>query len=128
MIQQGLAAGVLALCIVAAGCGRFDATSSATESSSGTTTAMVRSKADLENAVVAKLKVDERLRSAELSVSADAEKNEITLSGAVQSNELREKAIELARSAHPGVTVNDLIDVQPNGSQDRAPSRKRTHA
>ena len=128
MIQQGLAAGVLSLCIVAAGCGRFDATSSATESSSGTTTARVRSKADLENAVVAKLKVDERLRSAELSVSADTEKNEITLSGAVQSNELREKAIELARSAHPGVTVNDLIDVQSSGSQDRAPSRKRTHA
>lgn len=128
MIQQGLAAGVLALCIGAAACGRFDATSSATESSSGTTTARVRSKADLENAVLAKLRVDERLRSAELSVSADAEKNEITLSGAVQSNELREKAIELARSAHPGVTVNDLIDVHPGGSQDRAPSRKRTHA
>ena len=128
MIQQGLAAGVLALCIGAAACGRFDATSSATESSRGTTTAMVRSKADLENAVVAKLKVDERLRSAELRVSADTEKNEITLSGVVQSNELREKAIELARSAHPGVTVNDLIDVQPSRSQDRAPSRKRTHA
>ena len=44
---------------------------------------------------------------------AIGERNEITLSGTVRSGAAREKAIELAKSAKPGVLVNDQIDVKP---------------
>jgi BON domain len=40
----------------------------------------------------------------------DAERNEVTLSGTVRSRAAWEKAIELAKSAKPGVLVNDKID------------------
>ena len=72
------------------------------------------SDSDLENAVRAKLENDAQLKVADLSVNADAERNEITLSGTVRSHAAREKAIELAKSAKPGVLVNDKIDVKPS--------------
>jgi osmotically-inducible protein OsmY len=75
----------------------------------------VHSTADLENAVKAKVKVDEQLRSADLGVNADSINNEITLSGAVESEILRSKAVDLARSVDSGVTVNDQIAVKPSG-------------
>jgi osmotically-inducible protein OsmY len=46
-------------------------------------------------------------------VNADAVRNEVTLSGTVRTRAAREKAIELAKSAKPGVAVNDKIDVKP---------------
>jgi osmotically-inducible protein OsmY len=46
-------------------------------------------------------------------VNAYAERNEVTLSGTVRSRAAREKAIELAKSAKPGVLVNDKMDVKP---------------
>jgi hypothetical protein len=67
----------------------------------------------LKKAVRAKLENDAQLKEANLSVNADAERNEITLSGTVRSRAAREKAIELARSAKPGVLVNNQIDVKP---------------
>jgi osmotically-inducible protein OsmY len=67
----------------------------------------------LEKAVRAKLENDEQLKVADLSVNADAERNEITLSGTVRSHAAREKAIQLAKSAKPGVLVNDKIVNQP---------------
>jgi osmotically-inducible protein OsmY len=71
------------------------------------------SDSDLENAVRVKLANDVQLREADLSVKADAARNEITLSGTVRSRAAREKAIELAKSAKPGVAINDKIDVKP---------------
>jgi osmotically-inducible protein OsmY len=71
------------------------------------------SDSDLEKAVRAKLENDPQLKEVNLSVNADAERNEITLSGTVRSRAAREKAIELAKSAKPGVAVNDKIDVKP---------------
>jgi len=71
------------------------------------------SNSDLENAVKAKLSADEQLRTADLDVDANADKNEVTISGTVQSQDHRNKAIELAKSAHSGVTINDKIDVKP---------------
>ena len=68
---------------------------------------------DLENAVRAKLEKDPQLKSADLSVNADAVRNEITLSGAVRTHAARKKAIELAKRTKPGVAVNDKIDVKP---------------
>jgi osmotically-inducible protein OsmY len=71
------------------------------------------SNSDLENAVKAKLSADEQLKAAKLDVDANASKNEVTISGTVQSQDHRNKAVELAKSAHSGVTVNDKIDVKP---------------
>jgi osmotically-inducible protein OsmY len=68
---------------------------------------------DLENAVRAKLENDSQLKSADLSVNADAVRNEVTLSGTVRTHAARKKAIELAKSTKPRVAVNDKIDVKP---------------
>ena len=69
------------------------------------------SNSDLEEAVKAKLRMEEQLRTANLDVDANADKNEVTISGTVQSQQQRNTAIQLAKSA--GVTVNDKIDVKP---------------
>jgi osmotically-inducible protein OsmY len=69
---------------------------------------------DLEKAVRAKLENDAQLKEANLSVNAYAKRNEVTLSGTVRSRAAREKAIELAKSAKPGVLVNNQIDVKPD--------------
>ena len=68
---------------------------------------------DLENAVRVKLENDPQLKSTRLSVNADAVRNEVTLSGTVRTHAARKKAIGLAKSAKPGVAVNDQLDVKP---------------
>ena len=70
--------------------------------------------ADLEKAVRAKLESD-AIKQAKLSVSADVGANKATLSGMVVSQDLRTKAITLAQSAQPGLTIEDKIDVKPAG-------------
>lgn len=59
---------------------------------------------------------DEQLRTANLSVNADVTKNEVTLSGTVESEAMRAKAVELAKTAHVGVIVNDKLIVKPRRS------------
>jgi osmotically-inducible protein OsmY len=73
------------------------------------------SDADLEKAVRAKLESDDAIKQAKLSVSADVGANKATLSGMVVSQDLRTKAITLAQSAQPGLTIEDKIDVKPAG-------------
>jgi osmotically-inducible protein OsmY len=68
---------------------------------------------ELQKAVRAKLETDAQLKEADIIVIAIGERNEITLAGTVRSHAAREKAIELAKSAEPGVLVNDKIDVKP---------------
>ena len=46
-----------------------------------------------------------RCERADLSVRADVTKNEVTLSGTVESEAVRSKAVELAKIAHVGVVV-----------------------
>lgn len=127
MIQQPLVAVLFALAVAALACGRSGDPENGVPATISGTTNTVRSNADLETAVKAKFKTDEQLRSADLGVSADAAKNEITLSGSVESEVLRSKAVDLARSVDSGVIVNDQIDVKPSGrtaknsSGDRRP-------
>lgn len=71
------------------------------------------SDSDLEKAVRAKLESDPQLKDAKLDVDANADKNEVTISGTVRSQDLRTKAVELAKSTQSGITVNDKIDVKP---------------
>jgi osmotically-inducible protein OsmY len=72
--------------------------------------------AKLVKAVKAMLDRDEQLRTANLSVNADVTKNEVTLSGTVESEAMRAKAVELAKTAHVGVIVNDKLIVKPRRS------------
>jgi BON domain len=67
---------------------------------------------ELERSIRAKLDTDERLKAA-IDVTAAAAKNEVTLSGAVASKAFRDKAIELAKSAHAGLVIKDRIAVKP---------------
>ena len=130
MIQQPLVVVVsFLLAVTAIACGKSGDSSSRVPTSSSDAMSVVRSNADLENAVKAKFKADEQLRSADLGVNADAANNEITISGSVESQALRAKAVDLARSAHSGVTVNDQIDVKPSGraTESISPSGKPAH-
>jgi osmotically-inducible protein OsmY len=68
---------------------------------------------DIETAIKAKWNVDPTLKSADLSVSADADANTATVSGTVETESARTKAVDLARSAHRGLVVTDKIDVKP---------------
>ena len=68
---------------------------------------------DLEKAVEAKLNSDEPIRAAQLGVDANADRNTVTLSGTVESEAARSRAVELAKSARPGIVVEDKIDVKP---------------
>src|SRR5205814_4648318 len=59
---------------------------------------------ELERSIRAKLETDERLKAA-IDVTAEAAKNEVTLSGAVASKAFRDKAVELANSGTRGSSL-----------------------
>lgn len=71
------------------------------------------SDADLESAIRTKLESDDAIKEANLSVSVDVDANKATLSGKVSSQDLKNKALELAKSAQPNLTIEDKIDVKP---------------
>jgi osmotically-inducible protein OsmY len=71
---------------------------------------------ELASMIKVVLDSDDQLRDANLNITADARKNEATLRGTVETEALRSKAIELAKSAQPGLTVNDNIEVKPRES------------
>jgi hypothetical protein len=75
--------------------------------------AVKMSDSDLEKAIRAKLESDDAIKQANLSVNADVDDNKATISGTVVSQEIRAKAIDLAKSAQPGITIEDKIDVKP---------------
>lgn len=77
----------------------------------GETSAMTSSQ--LESAIKAKFSADAQLNAADLSVSADAERNEATLTGTVETQELRLQAVAAAKSARAGLLITDKIDVKP---------------
>jgi osmotically-inducible protein OsmY len=68
--------------------------------------------AKLEETVYSMLRRDNGLRTANLKVDADVTKNEVTLSGIVDSEAMRDKAVELAKTAQVGVVVNNRIKVR----------------
>lgn len=94
------------------------------------------SESDLENTIRARLHDDELLRGADLNVTANANRNEVTLSGVVETRVMRDRAIELARTTHSGVAVNDRIEIrqrelsrseytEENASEERERARER---
>ena len=71
------------------------------------------SNSDLQKQIESRINSDADLKAADLSVEADANRNHATLSGTVESDELRDRAVELARSAHPGLALENRIEVKP---------------
>lgn len=71
------------------------------------------SDSDLKTAIKTKLDSDAQLKAADIDVSADADKNTATLSGTVETQGLRTRALELARASHAGLLITDKIDVKP---------------
>jgi hyperosmotically inducible periplasmic protein len=68
---------------------------------------------ELEKKIKAKFDSDAQLKAADLSISANAEKNEATISGAVGTQALRMKAVNLAKEASSGLILTDKIEVRP---------------
>jgi hyperosmotically inducible periplasmic protein len=79
----------------------------------GSPSGSTMSNSDLEKAIKDKLNSDPQLKAADLSVSADVQKNEATISGSVDSEALRSRAIDLTKSAHSNLMITDKIDVKP---------------
>jgi osmotically-inducible protein OsmY len=103
---------LVGLNVVFAGCeerGRQPATPQTTPSQSK------MSDSDLKKAVQGKLESDTQLKEAKLDVDANADKSEVTLSGTAGSQDIKAKAVELAKGVQPGLTVKDKIDVKPAG-------------
>jgi hyperosmotically inducible periplasmic protein len=88
-------------------------TTDSREATSGPTSKAQMTNSELEEKIKARFKTDAQLNAANLSVDANVDRNEITLSGTVGSESLRTKAIELAKSAHAGLIVTTKIDVKP---------------
>lgn len=104
---------VLSCALILPGCDKGQNDRAPSSESAPGANAMKMSDADLESAIRAKLESDDAIKQANLSVSVDADANKATLSGKVDSQELRAKAIELAKSAQPTLTIEDRIDVKP---------------
>jgi osmotically-inducible protein OsmY len=68
---------------------------------------------ELEAAIKNRIDSNAELREAKLDVDADAKTREATLSGTVPTQPLRERAVELAKTTQPGLTVKDHIKVEP---------------
>ena len=71
------------------------------------------SNAELAASIKRRLDADDQLKIANLKVNADKDKKVATLSGTVESLSLRSKALDLARSAQPDVTIQDQIEITP---------------
>jgi osmotically-inducible protein OsmY len=70
--------------------------------------------AQLENSIRSKLDSDAQLKAAaNIRISANASRNEATLSGTVDSQASRNRAVELAKSANAGLVITDNISVKP---------------
>ncbi len=78
-----------------------------------TTSANVSTDSQLEQDIRARLDADADLKVAKLDVDAHAKDNKITLSGTVPTEEMRNRAVEMAKAARPGLEVTDKIDVKP---------------
>ena len=71
------------------------------------------SDSELETKIKTSINTDSQLKAADLSVKADADDNEATISGTVGTEALRTKAVALAKEAHPGIILTDRIVVKP---------------
>src|SRR5262245_35959926 len=103
------------------------------ESERAKTTAPKVTSSDIETRIKARLGEDPELRAADLKVNADADENKVSMSGSVETEALRMRAVSAARGAQPGIIVEDKIDVKPRELSraeytDERASEERTRA
>ena len=122
---------VLSLCVVLLlgslimmGCGQEPPAS--TQASSGMTNSEIQAR------VRAQLDTDPAIKAAHLLVDTDSDKHELTLSGTVKSQELRDKAAKLAQDAAPGITVKNNITApaelaRTETAAKKSPAPEKTH-
>ena len=71
------------------------------------------SNSEIVTRTIAKLDSDPEVQAARVSVDSDASQRQVTLSGAVKSEDVHQKAVQLAGNAMPGIQVVDKISVEP---------------
>ena len=76
-----------------------------------TTSAASVTSTDLKQMVQSKLAAEPQL--AQVDVSADAGQNQVTLSGSVPSEQARNDAVDMAKTARANLTVVDKVEVKP---------------
>ena len=107
------ATGCLALTMVGIGA-TLTGCSPAASTQAATTPAQAQiNNSALEEKIKTNLNSDEQLKASNLAVTANADRNEATLTGTVQSEEAKTKAVESAKSAQPGLTVTSKVEVDP---------------
>jgi len=72
----------------------------------------VVSNSEMEQSIKTQLSSEPQLQG--IAVDAKADKNEVTLSGTLPTEDLRTKAVDLAKNGRPNLVVTDKIDVQPS--------------
>jgi osmotically-inducible protein OsmY len=80
-------------------------------STNGTNSSAASSNSDMQQSIKTQLSSDPQLQG--IAVDAKADKNEVTLSGTVLTEDLRTRAVDLAKNGRPNLVVTDKIDVQP---------------
>jgi osmotically-inducible protein OsmY len=80
-------------------------------STNGTNSSAASSNSDMQQSIKTQLSSDPQLQG--IAVDAKADKNEVTLSGTVLTEDLRTRAVDLAKKGRPNLVVTDKIDVQP---------------
>ena len=73
----------------------------------------VMTDSDLKNRIEASVNSDSELAAVKLNIDANADRNIATLSGTVESESMRNRAVDLAKGANPGIVIEDKIDVKP---------------
>ncbi|MEO8069990.1 MAG: BON domain-containing protein [Acidobacteriota bacterium] len=68
---------------------------------------------DLDRSVTGKINSDATLVPYHLDVDADADKNQVTISGNVPAESLRTRALDAAKTVDPTLVITDKIDVKP---------------
>lgn len=109
VITGFLALALLGVSVSLSGCAATDSR----EATGSSTPQTQMSNADLEEKIKTKFNTDAQLKAANLGVKANVDRNEITLSGTVESEALRTKAVEWAKSTQVGSSVTVKIDVKP---------------
>jgi osmotically-inducible protein OsmY len=91
--------------IVLVGCAKTN-TNAATSPNAG------QGNSEVEQSIKGKLASDPKMADTKIDVSADPDKNQVTLSGTVYSESARTEAANVAKDARPGIEVVDKMDVK----------------
>ena len=85
-------------------------------------------ESELENAIRTKLNQEASLAGLQLQVEAKVDQHEVSLTGEVESQAQRRRAVELARTAQAGWIVIDQLDVKSQAASGLEYNEERAHA